>query len=165
MRKSTPTTLQMQAADCGAASVKMCLDSLGCIFTLDEVRDLISVGRDGSSVGDIVKGVQSFGVEVSYAKVPYDQLDTVAPCILWWNKNHFLVYEGSQNGKYYLNDPAQGKRTISKKEIESQFSGIYVKLEKVPEELSGYKSENVISIIGLFKSFTSIVQTDRKSVV
>jgi ABC-type bacteriocin/lantibiotic exporter with double-glycine peptidase domain len=159
MRKSTPTTLQMQAADCGAASVKMCLDSLGCIFTLDEVRDLISVGRDGSSVGDIVKGVQSFGVEVSYAKVPYDQLDTVAPCILWWNKNHFLVYEGSQNGKYYLNDPAQGKRTISKKEIESQFSGIYVKLEKVPEELSGYKSENVISIIGLFKSFTSIVQT------
>ena len=158
MRKSTPTTLQMQAADCGAASTKMCLDTLGCTFSLDEVRDIIGVGRDGSSVGDIVKGLQKYEIEVLYNKATTDELIEFAPCILWWNKNHFVVYEGNDNNIFYLNDPAQGKRSISKEEFTSQYSGIFIKPTKLPEKLLDFKSRNVVNLIALFKSFFSIVQ-------
>ena len=48
-----PGTLQMQAADCGAASLKMLLDDLKFQYTLEEIRNAVCVGRDGASLRDI----------------------------------------------------------------------------------------------------------------
>ena len=72
MINKTLTTLQMQAADCGAASLKMLLDYYDFHFTLDEVREIIGVGRDGSSVGDIVKAAEKLGFILNAKKYKLD---------------------------------------------------------------------------------------------
>ena len=46
------------------------------------------------------------------------------PCIIHWNFNHFVVFEGVK-GKYaYLNDPARGRRKLTKQELDEGFTGV-----------------------------------------
>ena len=59
-----PRTLQMEAADCGAASLKMLLDDLNYEYTLEELRNIICVGRDGSSLRDIINGGLKIGFKI-----------------------------------------------------------------------------------------------------
>ena len=96
MKHKTSTTLQMQSADCGAASLKMLLDFNGFHFTLEELRNTIGCGRDGSSVGDIINAGSQLGFKLEAKKYSLEEAFLFdEPCIMWWNKNHFLIYEGN----------------------------------------------------------------------
>ncbi len=129
----TPTVLQMEAAECGAAALAIILEYFGCHVPLDALRDDCGVSRDGSNAYYIKEAAKRYGLEVRAFRKPADGLfNRRPPLIVFWEYNHFLVVEGIQRGKVYLNDPASGRRTVSFEEFARGYSGIAFSFEAGP---------------------------------
>lgn len=121
----TPTIFQMEATECGAASLTMILAYFGCHVPLERVRIDAGVSRNGSNAKSLYYAAQKYGLQVKgYSKTVDGLLKLPVPCIIHWNFNHFVVFEGVK-GKYaYLNDPAQGRRKLTLEELEDGFTGV-----------------------------------------
>jgi len=151
-----PSTLQMEAADCGAASLKMLLDDLNYEYTLEELRNIICVGRDGSSLRDIINGGLKIGFEIEPVRGNYkDAQFNDVPLLMFWNRNHFVVYEGKINNKFVINDPAEGRRFLLEEEFSKSFSGIMLKIISKPKNIDSYKSPNLIKENTILRSLIS----------
>lgn len=123
-RVKVPTVLQMEIADCGAASLGMILAHHGRWATLDELREACGVSRDGSSAIDIISAADNFGLEADVGMVAVGELEGRAmPAIVWWDRRHFLVLEGATGSQVYLNDPVNGRRSITVEQFAGHFSG------------------------------------------
>lgn len=160
MKHKTSTTLQMQSADCGAASLKMLLDFNGFHFTLEELRNTIGCGRDGSSVGDIINAGSQLGFKLEAKKYSLEEAFLFdEPCIMWWNKNHFLIYEGNDTKRsFLLNDPAVGKREINLEEFQSSYSEIFIKVVEKPSTIQSYSSPSITTNKDIYKSFVDHIK-------
>lgn len=121
----TPTIYQMEATECGAASLSMIFGYFGKFIPLEQMRIETGVSRDGCNAANIMRCAKKYGLEChGYRREP-DALRTIdLPCIIHWNFNHFVVFEGFK-GKYaYLNDPAIGRRRLTLDELDEGFTGI-----------------------------------------
>ena len=58
-------------------------------------------------------GFRSLGVKLSYKKL----LEAPLPCIVHWNKNHYVILYKIKNDKVYISDPAHGLITYTKKDF------------------------------------------------
>ena len=121
----TPTIYQMEATECGAASLSMIFGYFGKFIPLEQMRIETGVSRDGCNAANIMRCAKKYGLKChGYRREP-DALRTIdLPCIIHWNFNHFVVFEGFK-GKYaYLNDPAIGRRRLTLDELDEGFTGI-----------------------------------------
>src|SRR3954447_11377555 len=130
----TPTVLQMESAECGAAALGIILEYHGRYVPLDILREDCGVSRDGSNALYIKEAAKRYGLEVKAIRKPADGLFTrQPPFIVLWQWNHFLVVEGQARGKVYLNDPACGRRTVSQDEFARCYSEIAITFARGPE--------------------------------
>ncbi len=126
MAGKVPQVMQMEALECGAASLAMVCAYYGLWKPLEEVRRDCGVSRDGSNALNVVKAARSYGLDARGYRYETEQLVEMGtfPCIVHWNFNHFVVCRGFKKGKAYLNDPAKGEVVVSMEEFDNAFTGI-----------------------------------------
>lgn len=121
----TPTIFQMEATECGAASLSMIFGYWGKHLPLEQMRIETGVSRDGCNAGNIMRAAKKFGFEChGYRKELEDLLKMPVPAIIHWNFNHFVVFEGIKGKFAYLNDPALGRRRLTMEELDDGFTGV-----------------------------------------
>ncbi|MEH2113463.1 NHLP family bacteriocin export ABC transporter peptidase/permease/ATPase subunit [Nostoc sp.] len=149
----TPTLIQMENAECGAAALGIILAYYQRIVPLSELRRECGVSRDGSKASNMVKAARLYGLEAKGFKLPIEKLvDVRFPCIVFWNFNHFLVVERFTQNWVYLNDPASGRRKVSQEEFSQSYTGIVLVLEPGSEFKPGGKKPGILSaLIGRLK--------------
>jgi ATP-binding cassette, subfamily B, bacterial len=116
---------QLEAAECGVASLAMILDYYGASIPLDELRDLCGTSRDGNSARQLVDLATSLGLEARGFKLAIEQLKTApTPLLLHWRMNHFVVFEGFRGDRASIVDPGTGRMQVEGDELSRCFSGI-----------------------------------------
>ncbi len=121
-----PVVMQMEALECGAASLAMVLAYYGKWITLEQARLSCGVSRDGSNAGNILKAAEHYGLLARGYRFEPETLkkEGTFPCIIHWNFNHFVVLNGFKGNRAYLNDPARGALSVSMGEFDEAFTGI-----------------------------------------
>jgi ATP-binding cassette, subfamily C, bacterial len=147
-RIKTPTLLQIEVAECGAAALGIILAYYGRIVPLPELRIECGISRNGSTAGNIVKAARRYGLIAKGYKQELDQLIFLsAPYIVFWNFNHFLVVESFSRQRVYLNDPAGGRRHVSLQEFDEGFTGVVLTFEPGADFERKGRQPNVISAL------------------
>ncbi len=149
-RAKTPTVLQMESVECGAAALSILLSYFGKHIPLEKIRVACGVSRDGLKATNIMKAARSYGMKAKgYSKSIANLKKMQMPVMLFWNFNHFLILEGFSKKKAHLSDPAQGRYTVSHEEFDDSYTGVVIQL--TPEE-HFEKSNEKESLISALKS-------------
>ncbi|MEO7999164.1 MAG: cysteine peptidase family C39 domain-containing protein, partial [Gemmatimonadaceae bacterium] len=132
-RAHTPTILQMEAAECGAAALAMVLAHYGRYVPLEELRVSCGVSRDGVNAENLCKAARAYGLEATESTRELHELNAVKlPAIIFWNFNHFVVLDGIEANSYHLNDPAVGPRPVTNEEMDLSFTGLVIEFTRLP---------------------------------
>ena len=147
-RIRTPTVLQMEATECGAACLAILLRHFGRVVSLLELRQVCGVSRDGSDAESLLQAGALYGLEGDAYAMDLDSLrQERLPLILFWEFNHFLVLEGFRGNRVALNDPATGPRWVSLAAFRAGFTGVVLELQPGPNFRPGGRERSMGSLL------------------
>src|SRR3954451_15646959 len=132
-RVKTPTVVQMESTECGAAALAIILGYYGRYVPLEELRVECRVSRDGSNALYVKKTAEKYGLTGRGLQRSVEELhDLEPPFLVFWELNHFLVLEGFAHGRVYLSDPASGRRSVDEAAFRASYTGIVFQFEPGP---------------------------------
>ncbi|MEA4853371.1 MAG: NHLP family bacteriocin export ABC transporter peptidase/permease/ATPase subunit [Christensenella sp.] len=145
-----PVIMQMEALECGAASLAMVFAYYKKWVPLDQVRKDCGVSRDGSNAKNVLQAARSYGLAAKGYR--FEEIETLKtqgtfPCIVFWNFNHFVVLCGFHKGKAVLNDPARGAVAVPMKEFSEAFTGICLCFEPTEKFEPGGKPNSILEFV------------------
>ncbi len=90
---SFPYYSQLDSMDCGPSCLRMIAKYYGKTHTLQTLRERCFITREGVSMLGISNAAETIGFRTIGVRITFEQLSQEAalPCILHWNKNHFVV--------------------------------------------------------------------------
>jgi NHLM bacteriocin system ABC transporter peptidase/ATP-binding protein len=148
-----PTILQMEAVECGAAALAMILAGYKRWVSLEELRQACDVTINGANAASLLQIGREYGLEARGYRVGIDALARhTMPVIIYWGLNHFVVLEGYRHGKWYINDPSIGRRTVDEIEFGKFFTGVVLEYAPGPEfKPGGHKPSVIRGLAARFK--------------
>ncbi len=145
-RVKVPVVMQMEALECGAASLCMLMAYYDKWVPLEQVRKDCGVSRDGSRASNILKAARSYGFTAKGYRFEPETLRESGrfPCIIHWEFNHFVVCDGFRGNRVYLNDPAKGDYSVSLERFDEAFTGVCLMIEPGEGFEPGGKPKSVL---------------------
>lgn len=142
-----PVVMQMEALECGAASLAMIMAYYGKWVPLEQLRVDCGVSRDGSNAKNVLIAARSYGLTAKGYRYEPDELKKSGsfPCIIHWNFNHFVVLNGFKGNKAVLNDPARGTYSVTMENFDKSFTGICLMFEPNEDFVPGGKPKSVLA--------------------
>ncbi len=120
----------MHESECGAACLGSVLAYFGRWVPLTELRTRCEVSRDGASAAGIKRAAQHYGLKCVGRSVQLHKIRKMSlPIIVFWEFNHFLIVEGYDGNRFFLNDPRAGRLTMTEEEFNKGFTGIALEFE------------------------------------
>jgi len=147
-KRRVPFVEQMQQTECGLCCVAMVLRYYKSYESISEIRNHLEVGRDGLKVNQIYNFLKKIGFSTKVYKTSVEGLKIIKnPSIIYWKNNHFVVLEKVKGNKYYIVDPALGKRKISEEEIIANFTNVAIVPNPTNKFTPKNKKESTLDII------------------
>ena len=142
-----PVVMQMEALECGAASLAMVCAYYEKWIPLEQIRLDCGVSRDGANAKNLLVAARSYGFTAKGYRYEPEDLRRLGkfPCIIHWNFNHFVVLDGFRGNKAYLNDPAKGSYSVSMETFDNAFTGICLMFEPNETFAPSGKQKSVFS--------------------
>ncbi|GGK48804.1 NHLP family bacteriocin export ABC transporter peptidase/permease/ATPase subunit [Salinarimonas ramus] len=132
-RVSTPTFLQMDPAESGAAALAIVLAHFGRWETITDLREATGTSRDGTRFENLDRGCGEYGLKTqSAAPDAAAVLALPMPVIVTWEQNQYVVLEGAKGDRVFLNDPAGGKRSVAREEFARSYAGRVLQVAPAP---------------------------------
>lgn len=142
--KKFPFYKQADAKDCGPTCIKIISKFYGRLLNIQKLRVLSETTRIGSNLKNIANAAEKIGFRSMAVKIDYKKLlEAPLPCIIHWNKTHFIVLYKIKGDTCYVSDPGFGLLTYSKKEFiegwigknadENTREGVALLLEATPK--------------------------------
>lgn len=175
--KKFPFYKQPDTKDCGPTCLRIISKYYGKSISLQQIRNLSETTREGSSLLGLSDAAENLGFRSMGVQIDFNTLteEVPFPCILHWNKNHFVVvYKIDKNNKVYISDPSYGLITYNREEFikfwigenanENTEEGIALILETTPAffqtEFDSEESKASFSFLSkyLFKYKTLVIQ-------
>jgi ATP-binding cassette subfamily B protein len=119
MPKSFPFYKQHDAMDCGATCLRMVARHYGRFYSLESLRDMTFIGKDGVALIDIADAAEKIGMNTLAAKIGWKRLieGLPLPMIVHWRQQHFVVVYEVTPQYIRVADPASGKFKLSRDEF------------------------------------------------
>lgn len=142
-----PVVIQLEALECGAASLAMILAYYDKWIALEQIRCDCGVSRDGSNAKNILVAARSYGLTAKGYRYEPEVLQSEGkfPCIIHWNFNHFVVLDGFKGNKAILNDPAKGTYSVTMQTFDESFTGICLMFEPSESFVPTGKQKSILA--------------------
>lgn len=161
-----PTEYQMDAKDCGPASLKMVAKYFGRYYSLQYLRDKCGITKEGVSLLGISAAAESIGLHTAAFKCTIEDviMKVPFPVIIYWNENHFVVVYHANNKHIWVSDPCKGHVKYTRREfmegwyLKNEDKGVLLALEptadfKLSKQEKTQEKDSMISMLRYFMPY------------
>ena len=145
----TEEQIQHDPTECAAVSLSIILRYHGSYQPISTIRHACGVSRDGSNAANLVCAARTFGMNAKGYKKGLKTLQTVSlPAVVFWNFDHFLVLEGIDEQRFWINDPATGRRCVELEEFDRCYTGVVITMQPDPSFEPTGKAPQAVQHLG-----------------